>query len=56
MMGGKLDEMMATMIEKQGVTMLEKLVADEEEKKNVKPLDDDQMKQLEDYLKDKKLD
>jgi len=56
MMGGKLDEMMATMIEKQGVTMLEKLVADEEQKKNVKPLDDDQIKQLEDYLKDKKLD
>jgi hypothetical protein len=56
MMGGKLDEMMATMIEKQGVTMLEKLVADEEQKKNVKPLDDDQLKELEDYLKDKKLD
>ena len=56
MMGGKLDEMMATMIEKQGVSMLEKLVADEEQKKNVKPLDDAQLKELEDYLKDKKLD
>ena len=56
MMGGKLDEMMATMIEKQGLTMLEKLVADEEQKKNVKPLDDAQLKELEDYLKDKKLD
>ena len=56
MMGGKLEEMMATMIEKQGVTMLEKLVADEEQKKNVKPLDDAQLKELEDYLKDKTLD
>lgn len=56
MMGGKLDEMMAAMIEKQGVTMLEKLVVDEEQKKNVKPLDEDQIKLLEDYLKDKKLD
>jgi hypothetical protein len=36
--------------------MLEKMVEDEQQKKNVKALDDDQIKELEDYLKDKKLD
>jgi len=56
MMGGKLDDMMASLIEKQGVSMLEKMVEDEQQKKNVKALDDDQIKELEDYLKDKKLD
>jgi len=56
MMGGKLDEIMASVIEKQGVSMLEKLNKDEEDKKNIKPLNEDQLNELENYLKDKTLD
>jgi len=56
MMGGKLDEIMASVIEKQGVSMLEKLNKDEEDKKNIKPLNEDQINELENYLKDKTLD
>lgn len=56
MMGGKLDEIMASVIEKQGVSMLEKLNKDEEDKKNIKALNEDQLNELENYLKDKTLD
>jgi len=56
MMGGKLDEIMASVIEKQGVSMLEKINKDEEDKKNIKPLNEDQINELENYLKDKTLD
>ena len=56
MMGGKLDEIMASVIEKQGVSMLEKLNKDEQDKKNVKPLNEDQLNELEKYLKDTTLD
>jgi len=56
MMGGKLDEIMASVIEKQGASMLEKLNKDEEDKKNIKPLNEDQLNELENYLKDKTLD
>jgi hypothetical protein len=56
MMGGKLDEMMASVIESQGASMLEKMAKEAEEKQNQKPLTEDQIKELEDYLKNQKLD
>lgn len=56
MMGGKFDEMMASVIEKTGADYLEKMVEEEKKKKEVKPLNDEQLKDLEEYLKDKTLD
>jgi len=56
MMGGKLDEMMASVIESQGASMLEKMAKEADEKQNQKPLTEDQIKELEDYLKNQKLD
>jgi len=56
MMGGKLDDMVATLIEKQGVTMLDSMVKAEEDKKNQKPLTDKQIDELEEFLKNQKLD
>ena len=56
MMGGKLDDMVATLIEKQGVNMLDTMVKAEEEKKNQKPLTDKQIDELEEFLKNQKLD
>ena len=56
MMGGKLDEMMASVIESQGASMLEKMAKEAEEKQNQKPLTEDQIKELEDYLQNQKLD
>jgi hypothetical protein len=56
MMGGKLDEMMASMIEKTGVNYLEKMVEEENKKKEVKPLNAEQLDELEKFLKDQKLD
>lgn len=56
MMGGKLDDMVATLIEKQGVNMLDNMVKAEEEKKNQKPLTDKQIDELEEFLKNQKLD
>jgi hypothetical protein len=56
MMGGKLDEMMASVIESQGASMLEKMAKEAEEKQNQKPLTEEQIKELEEYLKNQKLD
>lgn len=56
MTGGKLEEMMASVIENQGADMLEKMAKEAEEKQNQKPLTEDQIKELEDYLKNDKLD
>jgi hypothetical protein len=56
MMGGKLNDIMASVIENQGASMLEKMAKEAEEKQNQKPLTDEQIKELEDYLKNQKLD
>jgi len=56
MMGGKLDDMVASLIEKQGVDMLDKMAKAEEEKKNLKPLDEKQIDELEEFLKNQKLE
>jgi hypothetical protein len=56
MTGGALDNVMASVIESQGSTMLENMVKDAEEKKNMKPLNEQQIKELEDYLANQKLD
>lgn len=55
MMGGKLDEVVATLIEKKGADMLEQMAKAEEEKNKVKPLDEQQFDELEEFLKNQKL-
>jgi hypothetical protein len=54
-LGGKFEEMMSSIIEKQGAEMLDKASKDVEDKKNMKPLSDDQIKELEEYLKNQTL-
>ncbi len=55
MMGGKLDDVVATLIEKKGADMLEQMSKAEDDKNKVKPLDKDQFDELEEFLKDQKL-
>jgi hypothetical protein len=56
MMGGKFEDMMAQVIEKQGADFIEKMAKEEADKNNVKPLNADQYNQLEELLKNEKLD
>jgi hypothetical protein len=55
MTGGALDNVLASVIENQGSSMLEKMAADAEESKNKKPLTPDQIKELEEYLANQKI-
>ena len=54
-LGGNFDDMMSKLIEKQGVDLLDKAVKDAEAKQNMKPLTEEQIKELEEYLKNDKL-
>jgi len=56
MTGGGLDNILASVIENQGSAMLEKMAEDAEKNKNKQPLTEAQIKELEEYLENQKLD
>jgi len=56
MTGGGLDNILASVIENQGSAMLEKMAEDADKNKNKQPLTEAQIKELEEYVANQKLD
>jgi len=56
MTGGNLDNILASVIENTGSSMLEKMAEEAEKNKNKKPLTEEQIKELEEFLENQKLD
>jgi len=56
MTGGNLDNILASVIENTGSSMLEKMAEEADKNKNKKPLTEDQIKELEEFLENQKLD
>jgi hypothetical protein len=56
MTGGNLDNILASVIENTGSSMLEKMAEEADKNKNKKPLTEEQIKELEEFLENQKLD